>query len=85
MDEIQNLLIKTTELTSDQIIDVLAAIGKKGDIIILKNDGLRHSNNYTVIISSGSSKFGSIRYDASNLSEALKKALRDYVEALERS
>lgn len=85
MNEIQNLPFETNDLTSDQIIDTLAEVGKKGDIMIIKNDGLRSSDNYTVVISSGSNKFESIRYDAGNLSEAIKKALKNYVEALQRS
>jgi imidazole glycerol phosphate synthase subunit HisF len=84
MDEIQSLLVEANEFTANQIIDVLVKVGERGDIIIIKNDGLRSLDNYTVVISSGSNKFESIRYDASNLSNAIKKVLKDYVEAVQR-
>jgi hypothetical protein len=79
MDEIQNFLIETNEFTGNQIIDALSIVGKNGDIMLIKNDGVRSANNYTVVISSGDNKFDSIRYDSSSLNEAMKKALKDYI------
>jgi hypothetical protein len=85
MNEIQSLLVDPRELTADQIIAVLEKVGKRGDIIIIKNDGLRSSDNYTVVISSSSNKFDSIRYDASSINNAIKKALIDYAEVIQKS
>ncbi|NCD70917.1 hypothetical protein [Mucilaginibacter agri] len=82
MNEIQSLLVNQHEFTANQIIDALEKVGKRGDIIIIKNDGLRSSDNYTVVISSGSNKFDGIRYDDVNLSNAVKKALKDYAEVI---
>ena len=79
MNKFEILLTQSTELTNDQIIDIFSDIGASGDIIIIKNDGLRSTNNYTVVISSSHNKFESIRYDSGSLSDAVKKALKGYV------
>lgn len=82
MNEIQSILVDSQEFSANQIIEALEKVGKRGDVIIIKNDGLRSSDNYTVVISSSSNKFDSIRYDASSLNNAIKKALKDYSEVI---
>lgn len=78
MDKINQLINETSDLTGNQIIDAITSIGNKGDVILIKNDGLRQSDNFTVVISSAKGYFESIRYDSSNLSSAVKKALDQY-------
>ena len=81
MKEIKILVDQDQQLTGDQIINIIAEIGRAGDIIIVKNDGLRLADNYTVVITSGTNKFDSIRYDSNDLDIALKNALRRYLQA----
>ena len=80
MEKIKNAVYAGIELTNDQIIDAFKKIGAAGDIILIKNDGLRSENNFTVVISSPAKKIESIRYDASNLNIALTKCLQKYFE-----
>jgi hypothetical protein len=82
MNEFQNLLVDSRDLTADQIIEIFEKVGKRGDIIIIKNDGLRLSDNFTVVISSSSNKFDSIRYDANSISNAIRMALKNYAEVI---
>jgi len=76
MEEIKELINSNEEFSDSQILAVFNIIGQTGDVIILKNDGLRDNNKFTVVISHSGE---SIRYDDSNLSNAVKKALQDYV------
>lgn len=79
MEAIKRLVSQGQRLTGEQIIDIITEIGRSGDIIIVKNDGLRVINNYTVIITSANNKFDSIRCDSDDLSDAIKNALEKYL------
>ena len=68
------------ELTSEQILDVFLKVGQEGDVIILKNDGIREINTFSIIIISSKGLFESIRIDGGNLSEVLKIAVSRYIE-----
>jgi len=59
---------------------VFYTIGERRDIVIIKNDGVREQNQFTVVISSPKERFPSIRCDDSALSHAMKKALIKYIE-----
>jgi len=85
MNEFQKLLVDSGDLTADQIFDIFEKVGKRGDVIIIKNDGLRPSDNFTVVISSSSNKFDSIRYDANSISNAIRLALKNYAEVIDGS
>jgi hypothetical protein len=54
-------------MQSDEIIDCLRIIEEHQDIIILKLDGVRKDNKFTVIITSGSSSFDSIRREGNDM------------------
>jgi hypothetical protein len=84
LSTIRKAVFDNVELTNDQIIQVLNDIGEQGDIILLKNDGIRLENKYTVVIISGTEKFNSIRLDGAHLSQTLSACLRSYFEALDR-
>lgn len=82
MNEIESLIDDASEFTPNEVIKALEKVGNRGDIMIIKNDGLRTLDSYTVVISSGNNNFDTIRYDAISLSDAIKKALKDYIELI---
>lgn len=77
MDYIRSIIQKE-KLTGDDIVSCFDAVGKNGDVIIFKLDGVRKENKYSVIITSGNSTFEPIRRDASNLEDALKSVMSLY-------
>jgi len=79
-EEIIALLKNSNVLTNEQIMEVFFKIGRLGDIFILKNDGERKENVYTVVISSSNGAFDSIRFDGDDLNAIVRKALNEYVE-----
>ncbi len=80
MEQLKKFLESYNELSNGEILEVFNLIGKNGDVILLKNDGLRDTNKFTVVIM----RFGeSIRYDDETLSDALKKALDEYVNLID--
>ena len=74
------LINQPEEFTSEQILDVFLKVGQEGDVIMLKNDGIREINSFSVIIISSRGLFESIRFDGGNLSEVVKIALSRYIE-----
>ena len=74
------LINQPEELTSEQILDVFLKVGQEGDVIILKNDGIREINTFSIIIIYSNSMFESIRIDGDNLSEVVKIALSRYIK-----
>ena len=80
MEQLKKFLESYNELSNGEILEVFNLIGKNGDVILLKNDGLRDTNKFTVVIM----RFGeSIRYDDETLSDALKRALDEYVNLID--
>lgn len=79
MDELKELLYTNHQFDDLQIMLVFKKIGEIGDIILFKYDGLRTDNHFTVVITSPSEKFESIRFDANDLSSAVIKALTKYI------
>ena len=80
MESIREAISSKSDLTDDQMIYVFDRIGAMGDIIIFKNDGLRLQNSFSVIISSSTGKFDSIRFDKDSLKLALIACLQKYFE-----
>ena len=80
VDQIDNMISENGILNDSQILQAFNQVAANGDIIIFKNDGLRENNKITVVITSPSEKFSSIRYDDVSLSAALSKALKRYYE-----
>ena len=79
------LINQPGDLTSELMLDIFFSVGQRGDIIILKNDGIRESKKFSVIITSGKEAFESIRKDGDDLSEILKEVLTKYSEMSQSS
>jgi DNA-binding transcriptional regulator WhiA len=62
----------------EELLNFFEKVGDLGDIIVYKMDGLRESNKYTVLISSGSMIFETIRCDGSSLADAITKSIVEY-------
>jgi hypothetical protein len=62
----------------DRLLSFFEDVGKLGDIIVYKMDGLREANKYTVYIASGNMSFETIRTDAPTLEEAVMRVSREY-------
>jgi hypothetical protein len=82
MEEIKNAVYNNVELNNDQIIQAFQEIGASGNTVIFKNDGLRPEDKFTVVISSPTEKFSSIRRDDLSLSLALTNCLRKYFKEI---
>jgi hypothetical protein len=64
---------------SQDVMDVFEEIVRNGDRILLKCDGPRSNNRFTVVVSVHESGMVSFRNDAPNLIEALRIVLSQYV------
>jgi len=80
MEEILRLINADRELSDTEILAVFDYIGKMADIILFKNDGLRSSGKFTVVIIHDGE---AIRYDDATLDSALIKSLKAYVKLKE--
>lgn len=74
-----NELINKTDLSSGDIIEAISIVGENRDIIIVKNDGIRDDNRYSVIIISSKKPEQSFRCDHNSLEVAMKKVLQEYI------
>ena len=84
LDKIRELLAANVELTSEDIMQIFYEIGAQGDIILLKNDGFRNADKFTVVILFAGQKFDSIRMDHANLNAALTRCLQEYFAILDK-
>jgi len=73
-------LINKQNLSPEDILNLISFVGENKDIIIVKNDGIRDSNQYSVIIISSKNSEKSFRCDHSLLQEAIKKVLSEYIK-----
>ena len=80
MENIKNLIDGHSGFDEKQIMSIFNQVGNEGDIIILKNDGLRVDKKYTVVITSGTGTFESIRNDSDDLVSAIKQVLTKYCQ-----
>ncbi len=76
------VLIK--QLPNINLIDFFKFWEDKQDIFMIKHDGPREKDKYTLIILAKNSRFESIRSDCSNLQIGLGKILIEYQEILKR-
>ena len=82
MSDLKSAVLNNIELSNDQIMEAFQMIGSAGNIVIIKNDGLRTEKNYTVVIGSPTERFQSIRFDSNSLGMAFLNCLDRYFEAL---
>jgi hypothetical protein len=62
--------------------DVFAFFEISEDILLLKYDGIRSANKYTMIIMGKDSRFETIRYEGLNLREGLRYVLSEYATVI---
>lgn len=77
MGKISNIINKE-QVTYDELFIALDEVKKAGNVFILKMDGERENHNNTIMITFPNSNKEMIRYDNSDLKEAIKMALKDY-------
>jgi hypothetical protein len=65
--------------SSEDILSIISLVGKSGDVIIVKNDGIREVNQYSVIIISSKDPEKSFRCDNDSLNKAMKTVLQQYI------
>ena len=73
-------LVSREKLSPEDILDIISAVGRNKDVIIVKNDGIRNDNQYTVIIISSKNPEISFRCDHSSLEVAIKEVLYKYIK-----
>ena len=64
------------------IDDVFAFFENTEDIILIKYDGVRKGNNYTIVLMSKDSIFEPIRYEGNNIQIGIYKVLSKYSELM---
>lgn len=80
MHNIRKAIKDNIPLTNDEILQVFHEVGAQGDVILFKNDGLRETRRFTVVIMSPAGNFDSIRFDDITLTEALSGCLKRYFD-----
>jgi hypothetical protein len=66
--------------SAEDILNIISLVGKNKDIIMVKNDGIRDTNQYTVVIISSVDPEKSFRCDDSSLQNAMKTVLQKYLD-----
>ena len=77
MENIENILDQE-QVTFDELFICLEEIERLGDVFILKIDGEREDTINTIMISFPDSSNEMIRYDDSDIKQAIRNALTDY-------
>lgn len=72
-------IIEKQNPSLEELISCFEKIKLNGDVAVIKFDGERESNEYTVFVSFPKGKREMIRADESNLKVALLKVLTKYV------
>lgn len=73
-------IIEKENSSFEELIDCFEKIKVNGEVIVIKLDGEREIDNYTVFISFPNNKREMIRADENNLKKALVKVLAKYIE-----
>lgn len=76
-------IISKNSISAEDILTAITEVGKNGDVIIVKNDGIRESSQYSVIILLSKKPDKSFRHDDSSLEKAMKKVLADYLNEID--
>lgn len=77
MDYIKQILQKDSNL--EELIMCFEQIKKNRDIAIIKFDGEREHNPYTLMITFSNNHRDMLRIDSNNLKEAMKNILNQYI------
>lgn len=77
--KLSELIIKEI-LSADDILSIIRQVGENKDVILVKNDGIREENQYTVVIILSKKKDKSFRCDDGSLTKAMKIVLKEYVK-----
>jgi len=79
MDELLNTVFESEKLFDySKLLRLLSLVESRGDVLVMKMDGARESNKYTVVLLSGHNKFESIRMDSASLYTALQDVFKRY-------
>ena len=80
MEKIKNILLENPSMTD--LIDCLDLVRKNGDVVVVKFDGEREQDFYTLFITFSQTKNKSmIRIDHSNLRDAILELLKRYINS----
>lgn len=77
MEYIKKILNKDSNL--EELLMCFEAVRQNGDIAIIKFDGLRDKDFYTLMITFSNNERNMLRVDNSNLKEAMKNLLNQYI------
>ncbi|MBX2949528.1 MAG: hypothetical protein KF704_09655 [Crocinitomicaceae bacterium] len=73
-------IVEKENSSFEELIDCFEKIKVNGEVVVIKFDGEREIDNYTVFISFPDNKREMIRADENNLKKALVKVLAKYIE-----
>lgn len=77
MNEIKQALSKDADL--EDLLMCFETVKENGDVAVIKWDGGRESDPYTLFISFPDGKRPMLRIDSNNLKEAMQNILRQYI------
>ncbi|MBV4357147.1 hypothetical protein [Pinibacter aurantiacus] len=79
MDYIKEIINKP-DYSLEEIIGCFEKVKENGDVAVIKFDGERGENSYTVFVSFPTKKRDMLRADENDLKTALLKVLSKYIE-----
>jgi hypothetical protein len=79
MEQIKKCIDEGYDFSNDKIAKAMQSISDLGDVLLIKADGGREVDTYTVIILGIRNKFEPIRFDSAIMNDALVKALNRYL------
>lgn len=79
MENILAQIVNSENPILSSLEQILDEVRKLGDVLIVRVDGVRASQNYTIIITSSQMSFEAIRCEGETLSLTLRKALEQYI------
>lgn len=74
-------ILEDKNSTIEQLINCLELIKVKGNVVVVKFDGIRNNDCYTVFISFPDNIKEMIRSDSNSLKKALTEVLEGYIKA----
>jgi hypothetical protein len=80
--ELKKILDIHSELNINEVFEYFT---KTNDILLLKYDGVRATDKYTVIIIGNNNRFETIRQECNSIEQGLRIVLNEYVDIQDKS
>jgi hypothetical protein len=75
-----NKVLQGHNPSMEELINCFEEVRKNGDVVVMKFDGERASDQYTIFITFSQKKKDMIRFDGDNLQSTILSVLGEYVK-----